>query len=130
MLSVAPVFDKSPFSGNFSAGGENFQPQQRNTYCSLIVKAVLTWMWLFLGWFLPCDVMRSVACTFVQCLSFYLSVCLSVTFEYYIEMSKHAVKIFSPSDSLSILVFLHQTFWKEYANLYFFLPHMYSMPPL
>jgi len=41
-----------------------------------------------------------------------LSVCLSVTLLYSVEMSKYIFKIFLMSVSLTILVFLYQTSWQ------------------
>ena len=40
-----------------------------------------------------------------------LSVCLSVTFVHSVKTNKHSFKIFSPSGSHTILVFLYQTLW-------------------
>jgi len=50
-----------------------------------------------------------------DCVSVCLSVCVSVTFVSSVETSKHIIKIFSPSGSHTILVFLHQTGWR-YSN--------------
>jgi len=60
--------------------------------------------------------MHSAACAVVRCPSICpylrLSICLSVTFVYCIETNKHILKLFSPSDSSTILVFIHQTLWQ------------------
>jgi len=46
-----------------------------------------------------------------------VSVCVSATFVYSVEMNKRIFKLFSPSNSHTILVFfLHQTLW-QYSDL-------------
>ena len=40
------------------------------------------------------------------------SVCLSVTFVYFVETNTHNLPIFSQSGSHTILVFPHQTLWQ------------------
>jgi len=57
---------------------------------------------------LPHDTMRSAAYTVVRCLSVCLSVHPSVTFVYYIEKTKHILKLFSSSSRSTILVFPYQ----------------------
>ena len=46
-----------------------------------------------------------------------LSVCLSVTFMYSVETSKHIFKIFSPLGSHTILVFSYQTLWRYFEGI-------------
>ena len=41
-----------------------------------------------------------------------MSVCLFVTRQYSVETVTHITKLFSPSGSHTILVFLHQTVWQ------------------
>ena len=60
-----------------------------------------------------CRAMRCISAAYVvmQCLSVCLSVCPSVTFVNHVKTNKRVFKIFSPSGSEAILVFLYQTSW-------------------
>ena len=48
------------------------------------------------------------------CLSVCLSICVSVTFVDHVKTNKHAVKIFPPSGSHTILFFRYQTGWRYF----------------
>ena len=77
--------------------------------CSQVRRQLIGSVWLLISWsvFLLHNTMLSIAQTMLS-----QDVHLHDTHQYYVETAKHIIKLFSPSNSHIILVFLYQALWQ------------------